>query len=75
MADLEQFIGQLLQMVEVDLSIDLSKNKIRDQIHGEWVSAALSIVEQDSRAVTNTEEPLYYGYTGAIENALRFPYY
>ena len=37
-ADLEQFIGQILQIVEVDLSVDLSKNKIRDQIHGKWTS-------------------------------------
>ena len=33
-AELEQFISQLLQIVEVDLSIDVSKNKIREQIHG-----------------------------------------
>lgn len=34
--DLENFIGRLLLMVEVDLTIDLTKQgKIRDQVHGE----------------------------------------
>ena len=32
--DLEQFITQLLRMVEVDLGVDLAKYKFRDQIHG-----------------------------------------
>ena len=34
--ELEKFIGHLLMMVEVNLTIDLTKQgKIRDQVHGE----------------------------------------
>ena len=36
--ELEEFIGRLLRMVEVELSFDFSvHSKIRDQVHGEGV--------------------------------------
>ena len=35
-SELEQFIGRLLHMVEVDVTVDLTKQgKIIDQVHGE----------------------------------------
>jgi len=35
-SELEQFIGRLLHMVEVDVTMDLTKQgKIIDQVHGE----------------------------------------
>ena len=40
--ELEQFIGRLLKMVELELNFDLLKHgKIRDQVHGEFIRVVL----------------------------------